>query len=67
MSKILTVFGVTGVQGESVARAVLNHPQLSKEYKVRDVTRDATKPMAKALEEQGIVVVGTEIMDATIN
>ena len=57
MSKILTVFGATGVQGGSVARAVLSHPQLSKEYKVRGVTRDATKPAATVLEVQGIEVV----------
>jgi len=57
MSKILTVFGATGVQGGSVARAVLNHPQLSKEYRIRGITRDATKPTARALEELGIEIV----------
>jgi hypothetical protein len=57
MSKTLTVFGATGVQGGSVARAILNHSQLSKEYKVRGVTRDAMKPASKALGEQWIEVV----------
>jgi uncharacterized protein YbjT (DUF2867 family) len=57
MSKILTVFGATGVQGGSVARAVLRDPQLSKEYKIRAVTRDHTKASAKALQEQGMEVV----------
>jgi len=57
MSKILTVFGATGVQGGSVARAVSKHPKLSNEYKIRAVTRDTTKPAAKALEEQEIEVV----------
>jgi uncharacterized protein YbjT (DUF2867 family) len=57
MSKILTIFGATGVQVGFVARAVLKHPKLSKEYKLRAVTRDTTRPAAKALEEQGIEVV----------
>lgn len=57
MPKILTVFGATGVQGGSVARVVLKHPKLSKEYSIRAVTRDANKAAAKALEEQGIEVV----------
>jgi uncharacterized protein YbjT (DUF2867 family) len=57
MSKILTVFGATGVQGGSVARAVLRDPQLSKEYKIRAVTRDSTKVSAKALQEKGVEVV----------
>lgn len=57
MSKVLTVFGATGAQGGSVARAVLKHPQLSKEYKIRAVTRDPTKPKAMALKAEGIEVV----------
>jgi uncharacterized protein YbjT (DUF2867 family) len=57
MSKILTVFGATGNQGGSVARAVLKHHQLSKEYKVRAVTREVNKPAAKALEGKGIEVI----------
>lgn len=40
-----------------MARAVLKHPNLSKEYKLRAVTRDTTRPAGKALEEQGIEVV----------
>jgi uncharacterized protein YbjT (DUF2867 family) len=60
MSKILTVLGATGVQGGSAARAVFNYPQLSKEYKVRTITREATKPASKALEEKGIDVIGRD-------
>jgi nucleoside-diphosphate-sugar epimerase len=62
MSKILTVFGATGNQGGSVARAVLSHPQLSQEYRIRAITRDVTKPVAKALVEQGIEVVEVRIL-----
>jgi uncharacterized protein YbjT (DUF2867 family) len=60
MSKILTVFGATGIQGGPAAWAVFNYPQLSKEYKVRSVTRDATKPASKTLEEKGIDVIGRD-------
>jgi hypothetical protein len=60
MSKILTVFVATGIQGGSAARAVFNYPQPPKEYKVRSVTRDATKPASKALEEKGIDAIGRD-------
>lgn len=53
MSKVLTVFGATGLQGGSVAKAVLADPQLSKEFKVRAVTRDVTKQAAKDLAAKG--------------
>ncbi len=57
MSQVLTVFGATGKQGGSVIRAVLADPVLSKKFKVRGVTRDASKPAAKALADQGVEVV----------
>ncbi|KHN95483.1 NmrA family transcriptional regulator [Metarhizium album ARSEF 1941] len=57
MSKVFTVFGATGNQGGSVIRAVLADPVLSKEYKLRGVTRDVSKPAAQALIAQGVEVV----------
>ncbi|EWY84449.1 hypothetical protein FOYG_11903 [Fusarium oxysporum NRRL 32931] len=57
MSKILTVFGATGNQGGSIIRAVLADVVLSKDYKIRGITRDASKPAAKALVEEGVDVV----------
>ena len=62
MSKILTVFGATGNQGGSVINHVLAHPQLSKTYKIRAVTRDASKPSALALKEKGAEVVAVRIL-----
>lgn len=56
MSKLLTVFGATGAQGGSVIRAVLADATLSKEFKIRAITRDASKPAAQALVGQGIEV-----------
>jgi len=61
MSKLLTVFGATGVQGGSVIRAVLGDVLLSKSFKIRAVTRDASKPSAKGLAQQGIEVVAADM------
>lgn len=57
MSKLLVVFGSTGQQGGSVVDYVINDPELSKEYKVRAVTRDLSKPEAQALQKKGVEVV----------
>ena len=57
MSKLLTVFGATGLQGGSVINYVLRSPELSKTYRIRGITRDVSKPAAIALKEKGIEVV----------
>lgn len=57
MSKLITVFGATGNQGGSVVRAILNDPALSREFKVRGITRDVSKPAAQALAAKGVEVV----------
>jgi uncharacterized protein YbjT (DUF2867 family) len=57
MSKIITVFGATGNQGGSVVRHLLADPTLSKEFKIRGITRDVTKPASKALSDQGVELV----------
>ncbi|KAL1841905.1 hypothetical protein VTJ49DRAFT_6427 [Mycothermus thermophilus] len=56
MSKLLTVFGATGNQGGSVIKTILADPELSKEFQIRAVTRNASKPAARSLAEQGIEV-----------
>lgn len=57
MSNIITVFGATGNQGGSVIRSLLADPVLSKEYKIRGITRDITKDAAKKLSSQGVEMV----------
>lgn len=57
MSKLITVFGATGNQGGSVIKAILNDAVLSKEFKIRAITRDVNKPAAQALAAKGIEVV----------
>ncbi|UNI24963.1 hypothetical protein JDV02_010676 [Purpureocillium takamizusanense] len=63
MSKILTVFGATGNQGGSVIRAILADPSLSREFCIRGVTRDASKPAARALA----ALPGVELVEADLS
>ncbi|PYI31844.1 NAD(P)-binding protein [Aspergillus indologenus CBS 114.80] len=55
--KVLVVFGATGVQGGSVSKAILSDPDASRQFKVRAITRDPSKPAALALAHQGAEVV----------
>ncbi|ELR18519.1 uncharacterized protein ACA1_045620 [Acanthamoeba castellanii str. Neff] len=57
MSKLLVVFGATGQQGGSIVDHVINDPELSKQYRVRGVTRDPSKPAGQALRQKGVEVV----------
>ncbi|KAF7554685.1 hypothetical protein G7Z17_g2719 [Cylindrodendrum hubeiense] len=66
MSKILAVFGATGQQGSSVVNYVLNDPELSKEYKIRAITRDVTSEKAKQLAEKVEVVQGDILDNASL-
>src|SRR4051794_10313336 len=62
MTKLLVVFGATGQQGGSVVNFVLNDPELSREYKLRAVSRDKNSNAAKAL-----TVKGAEVVEANPN
>jgi uncharacterized protein YbjT (DUF2867 family) len=57
MSKIITIFGATGTQGGSVISAILADATLAKEFSIRGVTRDTSKPNAQALAKQGVELV----------
>lgn len=58
MSKILVVFGATGQQGKAIINYVLNDVELSKQYKIRAITRDVTSEKAKLLQDKVEVVHG---------
>ncbi|CAJ2510057.1 Uu.00g059570.m01.CDS01 [Anthostomella pinea] len=55
--KLITVFGATGLQGDSVVETFLNDPKLREEWAVRGVTRDVNKASAKELAKRGADVV----------
>jgi uncharacterized protein YbjT (DUF2867 family) len=61
MTKLITVFGATGNQGGSVIAHILDHAELSKAYKIRGVTRDVSKPAAKALTDKGVEMVAVSM------
>ena len=64
MAKLLTVFGATGKQGGSVVKTILAHPTLSKQFKLRAVTRDPSKPAGQELQKQGVEVVKADLYDS---
>ncbi|KAL3451116.1 NmrA family transcriptional regulator [Aspergillus insuetus] len=57
MSKLLVVFGATGAQGGSLIKYVLEDATLSKKYRLRGVTRNASKPAAAELAAKGVEMV----------
>ncbi|XP_037380436.1 nmrA-like family domain-containing protein 1 [Talpa occidentalis] len=57
--KVIAVFGATGAQGGSVARAILE----GKKFAVRALTRDVTRPSALALQDLGAEVVRGDLND----
>ncbi|OMP88419.1 NmrA-like family domain-containing protein 1 [Diplodia seriata] len=61
MSKIITVFGATGNQGGSVVKHILADSALSKEFKIRGITRDVSKPAAQALTKQGVEMKSADL------
>jgi uncharacterized protein YbjT (DUF2867 family) len=61
MSKLLVIFGITGNQGGSIANFVLNDPQLSKEYKIRGLTRDPSK--ASSWQSKNVELVAADVQD----
>jgi len=58
MSKLLAVLGATGQQGSGVVNYVIRDPELSKQWKVRAITRNVDSDKAKALREKAEVVKG---------
>ncbi|CAG8929987.1 unnamed protein product [Penicillium salamii] len=61
MSKLITVFGATGQQGGAVIRTILQDETLSKEFKIRGISRDTSKPAAQALLKQGVELVSADM------
>ncbi|RDL42492.1 uncharacterized protein BP5553_02471 [Venustampulla echinocandica] len=62
--KLLVVFGATGAQGGSVVKAVLGDAKMKESWAVRGITRDTSKPSAKALEALGAETMAANLNDA---
>ncbi|XP_043916633.1 nmrA-like family domain-containing protein 1 isoform X2 [Protopterus annectens] len=60
--KLVVVFGATGAQGGSVAKALLEDGT----FKVRIVSRDLSKPACKDLEKLGAEVVKADLDDVEL-
>ncbi|KAL4939365.1 hypothetical protein BDV06DRAFT_231098 [Aspergillus oleicola] len=59
----LVVFGATGQQGASILTTIVSHPTLSKQYSLRGITRDASKPKPQSLAAQGIEIIEANLDD----
>lgn len=63
MSKVLVVLGATGKQGGSVISSILNDATARSTFQLRGITRDITKPAAKALSAKGVEMVSADLGD----
>jgi uncharacterized protein YbjT (DUF2867 family) len=63
MSKLLVVFGATGQQGGSIISYVLDDAELSKQYRIRAITRDPLSSDAEVLAKKGVDVVKADLGD----
>lgn len=59
--KTIVVFGATGAQGGSVIKSILADPKAASQFQIRAVTRDPSKPSAKALADQGCELVTADL------
>ncbi|CRG82732.1 hypothetical protein PISL3812_00077 [Talaromyces islandicus] len=64
MSKLFVVFGATGQQGGALVNYIISHPDFSKDFRLRGITRNSSSPAAKQLHEKGVEVV--ELKDGRI-
>ena len=64
MSKILAVVGATGQQGGSVIKHVTSHPELSKTFKIRALTRSPEKARSKLPPDAEAVQVDLDDLES---
>ncbi len=55
---LVVIVGATGVQGGSVIKALAAS---NKNYRIRGLTRDPSKPAAQALSQQGVEMVAAAL------
>ncbi|KAM0548782.1 hypothetical protein ACHAPJ_009778 [Fusarium lateritium] len=61
MPRLLTIFGVTGQQGNALARYILDTQPLRSLFTLRGVTRDVSKLAAVALKNEGVEIVEADM------
>jgi uncharacterized protein YbjT (DUF2867 family) len=59
--ELVTVFGVTGKQGGSVANYVLGDEELSQQYSVRGVTHSPSISKVRALKSKGALIIEADL------
>ncbi|KAL4921316.1 nmrA family transcriptional regulator [Aspergillus aurantiobrunneus] len=59
----IIVFGATGIQGGSVAKAILTDPATAHQFHVRAVTRDPSKAAAVGLADLGAEIIQADMED----
>jgi N-acetyl-gamma-glutamylphosphate reductase len=57
MSKLFVIFGATGQQGGALVDYLLQHPEFSKAFHLRGVTRNASSSAAEELKKMGVEIV----------
>ncbi|KAJ5617300.1 hypothetical protein N7537_002414 [Penicillium hordei] len=65
MSKIFVVFGATGNQGGSVIDSILSDPELSRDFRIRGVTRNPDSARATNLKGKGVEMVAADLSNPT--
>ncbi|KAI9042848.1 uncharacterized protein KD926_004914 [Aspergillus affinis] len=60
-TKILTIVGITGNQGSSVAHRFLQDPN----YHIRGITRNPSSPAAQTLAQKGIKIIPADLDDVS--
>lgn len=55
---LVVVVGSTGIQGGSVIKALA---ESDRPYRIRGLTRDATKPAAQKLADQGVEMISVSL------
>ncbi|KID64665.1 NAD(P)-binding domain protein, partial [Metarhizium hybridum] len=63
MGKLFVIFGATGQQGGALIDFIQSHAEFSKQFRLRAVTRDTSKPSSEALKKKGVEVVQANLDD----
>ncbi|KAH8698471.1 NmrA-like family-domain-containing protein [Talaromyces proteolyticus] len=63
MSKLFVIFGATGQQGGALVNYILDHPEFSKTFRLRAITRNASSTAAAKLKQKSVEIVEANLDD----